>query len=82
MNDVATAERTRRHIARDLGVDADFDVSDEIERRVAHLADAMTGTGTGVLVLAISGGIGSATAGRLCQLAVEQARGAEPKPSS
>jgi NAD+ synthase len=76
MNDVAIAERTRRHIARELGVDSDFDAGREIERRVAYLADALTGTGTAVLVLAISGGVDSATAGRLCQLAVERARGA------
>jgi NAD+ synthase len=74
MNDVATAERTRRHIARELGVDSDFDADREIERLVAYLADALTGTGTVALVLAISGGVDSATAGRLCQLGRKGAR--------
>jgi|GEM_PF-5047964 len=31
MNDGATAGRTRRHIARELGVDSDFDAGREIE---------------------------------------------------
>ncbi|GAA0413454.1 ammonia-dependent NAD(+) synthetase [Microbispora corallina] len=76
MNDVTTAERTRQHIARELGVDSDFNAGREIERRVAYLADSLTGAGTTALVLGISGGIDSATAGRLCRLAVEKARGA------
>ncbi|GII28640.1 hypothetical protein Pmi06nite_20820 [Planotetraspora mira] len=76
MNDVTTAERTRRHIARDLGVDSDFDAGREIERRVAYLVDSLNGAGTATLVLAVSGGVDSATAGRLCRLAVEKARGA------
>ncbi|WBB69361.1 ammonia-dependent NAD(+) synthetase [Micromonospora sp. WMMD812] len=74
MTDAATAGRTRRHIARDLGVDTAFDAAREIERRVGFLADTLAGTGTTALVLAISGGVDSTTAGRLCHLAVQRAR--------
>jgi NH3-dependent NAD+ synthetase len=61
-------------IARELEVDPGFDPAREIEQRVALLTDALTGTGHTAPVLGISGGIDSATAGRLCQLAVERAR--------
>ncbi|WP_336206392.1 hypothetical protein [Nonomuraea sp. LPB2021202275-12-8] len=54
---------------------ASFDVRQEIEHRVAFLADKLTSTGRS-LVLGISGGVDSTTADRLCQLAVERARAA------
>lgn len=61
-------------IARELGVTAEFDAGAEIERRVGFLADTLKRTGTRALILGISGGVDSSTAGRLCQLAVERAR--------
>ncbi|WP_328869005.1 ammonia-dependent NAD(+) synthetase [Streptomyces sp. NBC_00287] len=64
----------QQDIARDLQVTASFDVTREIERRVAFLADRLTSTGLRSLVLGISGGVDSLTAGRLCQLAVERVR--------
>ncbi|MCX4718850.1 ammonia-dependent NAD(+) synthetase [Streptomyces virginiae] len=66
----------QQEIARDLQVSASFDVRQEIERRVAFLAERLTSTGLRALVLGISGGVDSTTAGRLCQLAVERARAA------
>ncbi|MER7968242.1 ammonia-dependent NAD(+) synthetase [Streptomyces sp. NPDC096080] len=63
-------------IAQDLLVTRDFDARTEIERRVAFLADQLTSTGLRALVLGISGGVDSTTAGRLCQLAVERVRAA------
>jgi NAD+ synthase len=63
-------------IAQDLLVTRDFDARTEIERRVAFLADQLTSTGLRALVLGISGGVDSTTAGRLCQLAVECVRAA------
>jgi NAD+ synthase len=63
-----------RRIARELGVDTQFDPQRDTERRIAFLADALTSSSRTTLVLGISGGIDSATAGRLCQLAVEQVR--------
>ncbi|WP_327281643.1 MULTISPECIES: ammonia-dependent NAD(+) synthetase [unclassified Streptomyces] len=64
----------QQEIARELQVSESFDAHREIERRVAFLAEALTSTGLRSLVLGISGGVDSTTAGRLCQLAVERAR--------
>ncbi|MGY1582739.1 ammonia-dependent NAD(+) synthetase [Streptomyces sp. MN13] len=66
----------QQEIARDLQVSESFDARQEIERRVAFLAERLTSTGLRSLVLGISGGVDSSTAGRLCQLAVERARAA------
>ncbi|MGV9254597.1 ammonia-dependent NAD(+) synthetase [Streptomyces sp. NPDC003697] len=64
----------QQEIARDLQVSPSFDAHQEVERRVAFLADRLTSTGLRSLVLGISGGVDSTTAGRLCQLAVERVR--------
>ncbi|MGP3933627.1 ammonia-dependent NAD(+) synthetase [Nonomuraea sp. KM88] len=69
-----TPTSLQHEIAQDLQVSAFFDVQQEIKRRVAFLADQLTSTGRRSLVLSISGGVDSMTAGRLCQLAVEQVR--------
>ncbi|WP_323177890.1 ammonia-dependent NAD(+) synthetase [Streptomyces sp. NBC_00083] len=66
----------QQEIARELQVAEDFEAEREIERRVAFLAERLTSTGLRCLVLGISGGVDSTTAGRLCQLAVERARAA------
>ncbi|SCE88646.1 NH(3)-dependent NAD(+) synthetase [Micromonospora viridifaciens] len=67
---------TRQRIAAELQVASAFDAEEEIERRVVFLADRLVDTGLTALVLGISGGVDSTTAGRLCQLAVERARDA------
>ncbi|MFD6028896.1 ammonia-dependent NAD(+) synthetase [Streptomyces griseoluteus] len=66
----------QKEIALDLQVSESFDPEQEIERRTAFLAERLTSTGLRSLVLGISGGVDSTTAGRLCQLAVERARAA------
>ncbi|MFJ6698341.1 ammonia-dependent NAD(+) synthetase [Streptomyces sp. NPDC091272] len=66
----------QQEIARDLQVPTSFDAAQEIERRVAFLTERLTSSGLRALVLGISGGVDSTTAGRLCQLAVERARAA------
>ncbi|MYT23944.1 ammonia-dependent NAD(+) synthetase [Streptomyces sp. SID7760] len=66
----------QQEIARELQVPETFDAHEEIERRVAFLTERLTSTGLRSLVLGISGGVDSTTAGRLCQLAVERARAA------
>ncbi|MFI5640892.1 ammonia-dependent NAD(+) synthetase [Streptomyces goshikiensis] len=66
----------QQEIARELQVSETFDAEREIERRVAFLAERLTSTGLRSLVLGISGGVDSTTAGRLCQLAVERVRAA------
>ncbi|GAB3704455.1 ammonia-dependent NAD(+) synthetase [Nocardiopsis oceani] len=64
----------RREIIRDLEVPEHFDIGSEIERRAAFLAERLTTTGARALVLGVSGGVDSLTAGRLCRLAVDRAR--------
>ncbi|RFU40327.1 ammonia-dependent NAD(+) synthetase [Actinomadura logoneensis] len=73
MEDKAPAA-LQQEIAHELGVTGTFDARQEIERRVAFLAERLTSTGLSALVLGISGGVDSTAAGRLCQLAVERAR--------
>ncbi|TQN33496.1 NH(3)-dependent NAD(+) synthetase [Haloactinospora alba] len=64
----------RQDIIRELGVAEEFDPSREIERRTAFLAERLETSGTTALVLGISGGVDSMTAGRLCRLAVDRVR--------
>ncbi|MFJ9516806.1 ammonia-dependent NAD(+) synthetase [Kitasatospora sp. NPDC101801] len=75
MTDLASTS-LQQEIARDLQVSESFDAQQEIERRVAFLAGQLTSSGLRSLVLGISGGVDSTTAGRLCQLAVERVRAA------
>ncbi|MFE6159275.1 ammonia-dependent NAD(+) synthetase [Streptomyces sp. NPDC056486] len=71
-----TSIALQQEIARDLEVAETFEAGQEIERRVAFLAERLASTGLRCLVLGISGGVDSTLAGRLCQLAVERARAA------
>lgn len=64
----------QRRIIDELEVVQDFDAAREAERRVDFLADYLEQTGTGGLVLGISGGVDSTVGGRLCQLACERVR--------
>lgn len=64
----------RERIISELGVTPLGDAAAEAERRVAFLQSQLRSTGARGFVLGISGGVDSATAGRLCQLAVERAR--------
>lgn len=61
-------------IINDLGMGIDFDVDVEIERRVNFLQNYLRTTGTRSLVLGISGGVDSLTAGLLAQWAVNRIR--------
>lgn len=58
----------------ELGVERNFDVDSERERRIAFLGDYLASQGLHTYVLGISGGVDSSTAGRLAQLAVERLR--------
>ncbi|MGB3291347.1 MAG: ammonia-dependent NAD(+) synthetase [Burkholderiaceae bacterium] len=64
----------QRDIIKELGVGADFDAEREIERRVKFLADYLVETGSGALVLGISGGVDSLVGGCLSQRAAALAR--------
>ncbi|MGF6743056.1 ammonia-dependent NAD(+) synthetase [Paraburkholderia atlantica] len=61
-------------VTDELGVERDFDVDSERERRIAFLGDYLASQGLHTYVLGISGGVDSSTAGRLAQLAVERLR--------
>lgn len=66
----------QRHIIAELGVRPEIDAGEEIEERIAFLADYLGAVGAGGYVLGISGGQDSTLAGRLAQLAVERLRAA------
>lgn len=68
----------QERIARELGIDRQLTrggEATEIARRVEFIKQILRESGCQSLVLGISGGVDSLTAGRLCQLAVEQLRG-------
>ncbi|TDG17178.1 ammonia-dependent NAD(+) synthetase [Paraburkholderia silviterrae] len=62
-------QHRQREIAAELNVATAFSAPEERGRRIAFLADCLRASGLRTLVLGISGGIDSATAGRLAQLA-------------
>ncbi|MDX2356609.1 ammonia-dependent NAD(+) synthetase [Dietzia sp. PP-33] len=64
----------RATIIAELGVRPDIDPAEEVERRVAFLADYLRSTPATGFVLGISGGQDSTLTGRLCQLAAEKLR--------
>ncbi|KAF1065458.1 MAG: NH(3)-dependent NAD(+) synthetase [Pseudomonas citronellolis] len=69
---------TQQAIIEELGVRAPFrdaqELQAEIARRVRFIQDSLRNSGTRTLVLGISGGVDSLTAGLLCQRAVEGLR--------
>ncbi|MFD0398322.1 ammonia-dependent NAD(+) synthetase [Kitasatospora sp. NPDC059811] len=66
----------QREIARTLRVAPVPSPEQEAKRRADFLADQLRAAGARTLVLGISGGVDSTTAGRLCQLAVDRLRAA------
>lgn len=78
MESRSDAARTPAHqqIVSALGVTPGFDAAAEIARRVDFLCAHLRANGLSTLVLGISGGIDSATAGRLGQLSAQRLRSA------
>lgn len=67
----------QERIARELNIDRELvkgGEPQEIQRRIDFIKTTLRNAGCKALVLGISGGVDSLTAGRLCQLAVEQLR--------
>lgn len=66
----------REKIASELGVKviSGAEFGEEIQFRIDFIKERVRLSGTTSLVLGISGGVDSLTAGRLCQIAVEQLR--------
>jgi NAD+ synthase len=73
---MTTSSFAAQDIAAELLVAPTFDPAVEAERRIRFIADYLAASGMQSLVLGISGGVASTTAGRLCQLAVERLRAA------
>ncbi|TFV79364.1 ammonia-dependent NAD(+) synthetase [Blastococcus sp. CT_GayMR19] len=66
------AREVQRRIAQELGVLSEFDPAHEADRRSQFLADLLAASGLRTLVVGISGGVDSATAGMLCRRAVRR----------
>ncbi len=62
----------KQKILQEMRVLASIDIEHEIQRRIDFLKTKLQQAACRTLVLGISGGVDSSTAGRLCQLAVEQ----------
>ena len=72
--DLTPVDATQREIIAALHVAPVFDAAAELARRTDFLADYLRSTGLKTLVLGISGGVDSLTAGCLAQRAVEKLR--------
>ncbi|WPG38353.1 ammonia-dependent NAD(+) synthetase [Variovorax sp. EBFNA2] len=72
--DLSPVDATQREIIAALHVAPLFDAAAELARRTDFLADYLRSTGLKALVLGISGGVDSLTAGCLAQRAVEKLR--------
>ncbi len=73
-DNLTPADATQREIIAALHVAPVFDAARELARRVDFLASYLKQTGLKTLVLGISGGVDSLTAGCLAQRAVEKLR--------
>jgi len=62
----------KQQILKEMRVLASIDVASEIQTRINFIKSKLQEAYCHTLVLGISGGVDSSTAGRLCQLAVEQ----------
>jgi len=72
--DLSPVDATQREIIAALHVAPVFDAAAELARRTDFLVDYLRSTGLKALVLGISGGVDSLTAGCLAQRAVEKLR--------
>ena len=73
-------QKNQQEIMTELSVARRFDALKDMHRRIAFLAEYLIASGLKALILGISGGIDSTTAGRLAQLAVEKIR-AQGRPA-
>ena len=62
----------KQQILQEMRVLATINEEMEIKRRIGFIKNKLQQAGCQTLILGISGGVDSSTAGRLCQLAVEQ----------
>ncbi|MFT6986524.1 MAG: NAD+ synthase [Psychromonas sp.] len=62
----------KQKILQEMRVLPEINIDNEIQRRIDFIKTKLQQAGSHSLVLGISGGVDSSTAGRLCQLAIEQ----------
>jgi len=62
----------KQKILQEMCVLADINIESEIERRINFIQNTLKKAHCKTLVLGISGGVDSSTAGRLCQLSIER----------
>jgi NAD+ synthase len=62
----------KQQILQEMRVQANIDIENEVKRRIDFIKSTLKKAYCKTLVLGISGGVDSSTAGRLCQLSVEQ----------
>lgn len=62
----------KQKILQEMCVLADINIENEIERRIRFIKKTLKKAYCKTLVLGISGGVDSSTAGRLCQLSIDQ----------
>jgi len=67
----------KQQILKEMHVLANIDIASEIQTRINFIKSKLQEAYCHTLVLGISGGVDSSTAGRLCQLAVEQLNDSE-----
>ena len=71
----------KQQILKEMRVLASIDIAAEIQTRINFIKSKLQQAYCHTLVLGISGGVDSSTAGRLCQLAVEQLNASEKADS-
>lgn len=62
----------KQKILQEMCVLADINIENEIQRRIRFIKNTLKKAYCKTLVLGISGGVDSSTAGRLCQLSIDQ----------
>jgi NAD+ synthase len=62
----------KQQILKEMRVLANIDIAAETQTRIDFIKDKLLAANCRTLILGISGGVDSSTAGRLCQLAVDQ----------
>lgn len=74
MSTASSSSDIRTALQVNPNLENDVELQMEVERRIDFIKDAVQRAGSRGLVLGISGGVDSTTAGKLCQIAVESLR--------
>lgn len=74
MSTASSSSDIRSALQVNPNLESDVELKMEVERRIDFIKDTIQRAGSRGLVLGISGGVDSTTAGKLCQIAVESLR--------